>query len=72
MERTVGHTGIYAWGNRVRRQFLGDGAVVVEPRIPGFIRGECQFNLVISFQKGFMPTISLLGYPFYGIAFSFI
>ena len=40
MKRTVGHTGIYAWGNRVRRQFLGDGAVVVEPRIHGFIRGS--------------------------------
>ena len=34
MKRTVGHMGIYAWGNRVRRQFLGGGAVVVEPRIP--------------------------------------
>ena len=31
---TVGHTGIHAWGNRVRRQFFGGGAVVVEPRIP--------------------------------------
>jgi hypothetical protein len=30
----VGHTGIHAWGNRVRRQFFGGGAVVVEPRIP--------------------------------------
>ena len=34
MKHTVGHMGIYAWGNRVRRQFLGGGAVVVEPRIP--------------------------------------
>ena len=31
---TVGHTEIHAWGNRVRRQVLGCGAVVVEPRIP--------------------------------------
>jgi len=31
---TVGHTGIHAWGNRVRRQFFGGGAVVIEPRIP--------------------------------------
>jgi len=30
----VGHTGIHAWGNRVRRQFFGGGALVVEPRIP--------------------------------------
>ena len=29
----MGHTGIHAWGNRVRRQFFGGGAVVVEPRI---------------------------------------
>ena len=29
---TVGHTGIHAWGNRVRRQFFGGGAVVVAPR----------------------------------------
>ena len=34
MKNTVGHTEIHAWGNRVRRQFFGGGAVVVEPRIP--------------------------------------
>ena len=31
---TVGHTETHAWGDRVRRQVLGCGAVVVEPRIP--------------------------------------
>ena len=30
----MGHTGIYAWGNRVRHLGLGLSAVVVEPRIP--------------------------------------
>ena len=39
---TVGHTGIHAWGNRVRRQFFGGGAVVVEPRIPCLQAWECQ------------------------------
>ena len=28
------HTKIYAWENRVRRQFFGGGAVVVKPKIP--------------------------------------
>lgn len=32
----MGRTGIHTWGNRVRRQFFGGGAVVVEPRSPAF------------------------------------
>ena len=34
MKHTVGHTGIHAWGERVRHIVRGLYAVFIEPRIP--------------------------------------
>ena len=51
MLRNVGHTGIHAWENRVRRQFFGGGAVVVEPRIP-CLSGMGNVNFLRGWRRG--------------------
>ena len=61
---TVGHTGIHAWGNRVRRQFFGGGAVVVEPKSPGFSRGACQ-GILTGLVAGFLAGAFGIGAAVY-------